>query len=130
MLKKILILLIACSIFILPLHATIAQDTCCADQEACESLLNEEMNRCESLIDALEISDTECTDLLDTINDLKADLNTCEKSNDNDGDVSIADLLKYIPGFNKLTGKQRATIITIILGLTALGLSYIPPPSK
>lgn len=107
-----------------------AQDLCCEDQKACETLLDEESSKCASLADVLKIVEADNAELISNIKDLEVNLATCEKSNDNDGDISLADLFKYIPGFAKLENKTQALIISIGLGAVALGLSYIPPPNQ
>ena len=47
--KAIMIILLACSITILPLHGVIAQDTCPADLEAAEKLMEEESEKVQEL---------------------------------------------------------------------------------
>lgn len=116
--KRILILMFALSIALI-LHPfrgiVMAQDDPVADLEACEELIEEAGN---------------------TISDLEIRLIEAEvkvkntKTNDGDGDISLADILELIPSFRKLTAKQRSLIITIGLGAVALGLSYIPPPTE
>lgn len=110
--KKILIIL---AIFFMLLSPRVeAQEDCCPDLQACEQLLDESGNM---------ISDCE-TEVIE----LQAKIKKIENSNNNDGDISLADLLEYIPGFKKLPTKHRALIITIVLSGVAIGLSYVPPP--
>lgn len=111
--KKIMVILVALAFLCLSFHGiAVAQDGPVADLEACEELIEEAGNT---------ISDLE-TRLIEAEAKVK---NT--KTNDGDGDISLADILELIPSFRKLTAKQRSLIITIGLGAVALGLSYIPP---
>ncbi len=114
--KKIMVMLVTLAFLLLPFHGiAVAQDECCDDLQACEELMEEAGN---------------------TILDLEARLIEAEavlenaRDNDRDGDVSLADLLEFIPGFRKLPAKQRTLIISIGLAVVALGISYIPPPTE
>jgi len=129
MATKILAVILSVSlILIVPVRSSFAQDPV-EDLKACETLLDEQVNEVEALRAALEIAKVDKATLEEIIADLELKLAEYEKTNEGDGDISIADLLEIIPGFLKLPKQQRALIVTITLALVALGISYIPAPS-
>ena len=98
-------------------------DTCTGNLGACEELLDESMKRIADLEGVL-------SDYKDTITELEKALKSCEKDNANDGDISLADLFAFVPGFGELEKRTQAMIVVIATTGIAVGLSFLPPPTN
>lgn len=114
--KKMLAMILVLLLLLLPFRTlSLAQEDCCAD-----------LGACEQLIDGADNAISDCEDKLIEAEAKLRDV----RANNRDGDISLADLLEFIPGFRKLPAKQRALIVSIGLAAVALGISYIPPPTE
>jgi hypothetical protein len=123
--KQLLIFILIGSLIGAP-GIVFAQDTCPDDLKAAEELMDEQAAEIEAVRSALAIVLNDKETLEEVVADLREQVETCSTGNRKDGDISLADILEKIPGFAKLPKEQRTLIITIALGIVALGLSYIP----
>jgi len=114
-LKKIISMLLAALLIIMP-TTIFTQEDCCDNFEACEQIMDE-------CIDNLQY----CTHEVDECRTL---LQACEKNNKNDGDISLADLFRMIPGFNKLDKPLQVLIVSVVTLGVAYGITYLEPPGE
>lgn len=112
--KKLFTLIVIISFSVATPSVPAGQKDLVGDLEACEVLLEECAKEKAQCLEKIKIYEQALT--------------ACASSNKNDGDISLADALILIPGFEKISKKKQAGIVAILTTLITVGVLFIPAP--